>query len=100
MSNISTAKLEKKATLLAYYEKELKKAFSEAQKYPLKDGDQVCWVELSYCTAQLVGDVGVDDAARMFDEWACELRKGRFVYFDCRGMTRLSAATLKFLRTI
>lgn len=73
--------------LLEHYKKNMAVAIeaAETEGLPL---EEFCWMVLSWQTAQLVADIGRDEAAAMFDAWAALTKQGLFGDFDGADMSK------------
>jgi|GEM_PF-5635945 len=79
----STTRLRRQ--LRRHYRKNFKVAAScLADDFPL---DEFCWMALSWRTAQMIADIGEEEAASMFERWAALIRDGRFGKFNRRHMS-------------
>lgn len=67
--------------LLEHYRKNMAVAIEAAKTEGLLP-EEFCWMVLSWQTAQLVADIGRDEAAAMFDAWAALTKQGLFGDFD------------------
>ena len=73
--------------LLEHYKKNMAVAIEAAETEGLL-AEEFCWMVLSWQTAQLVADIGRDEAAAMFDTWAALTKQGLFGDFDGADMSK------------
>lgn len=72
------ARLQRK--LRRHYRKNFEVAISCLnEEYPL---EEFCWMALTWRTAQMIADIGEEEAASMFETWAALIRGGRFGKFS------------------